>query len=701
MRTRKSILSGVIYLNLSIAVIIAILFFVSSAVYSHQLSKERYHLASTKLTRLNSDFQLEMNRLDALFSLCIRDSSLVYTLTDKLGKDFFEKNAEDASSKLSLLRQSLPYAKTVFLYTKSSKRVVQDNGHLYTENDFVHIVLNKNDNNKLSTIKDLPDGLYHYSNFYALYVKNLYKHGYIAASIYLPEFANIHKSIDSDFLGYVVDEDGKSLISNPRLFLSDKDIKLALENDFINCNNTKYYSIASKMSIFPYIGLVLVNNDELMSPLYYMYTVMGITFVILLASSLLLVFLNYKLYLPLKKFTSQFGSSGDNEVAILENQIHELLYEINCLSSDTNNSGMINERIALYYLLSTTSEPDEKTLAILEEKYPYYMVIVLVIQNNSGNEDISFVSALEKKLVDRFELKFINVNKYTYSLIAKPEDKEEILKEIEAQTADSNNDIQVFAGIREYCTAISGLNAEYKLAENSLLASPVINGKKFTYSTDNNLPNKKSRLPVDIHNLLFEYARNNAPEMILKELELIFYPEAPISISDFRHYYVEIQSIFEKACLVKKLELPTFTDGHEAYNTNFMYQNLSDLSYKLFAKADKEQYDITNRMEEYISSHLSEPLTLSSVAEAFSITPVYLSSWFKKNMGTNFSTYVSTIKMDYAIKLLCQQNPPKIQDIASSVGIDSTATFIRQFKKHTGTTPSQYQKSWASSDNKR
>ena len=349
MRTRKSILSGVIYLNLSIAVIIAILFFVSSAVYSHQLSKERYHLASTKLARLNSDFQLEMNRLDALFSLCIRDSSLVYTLTDKLGKDFFEKNAENAASKLSLLRQSLPYAKTVFLYTKSSKRVVQDNGHLYTENDFVHIVLNKNDNNKLSTIKDLPDGLYHYSNFYALYVKNLYKHGYIAASIYLPEFANIHKSIDSDFLGYVVDEDGKSLISNPRLFLSDKDIKLALENDFINCNNTKYYSIASKMSIFPYIGLVLVNNDELMSPLYYMYTVMGITFVILLASSLLLVFLNYKLYLPLKKFTSQFGSSGDNEVAILENQIHELLYEINCLSSDTNNSGMINERIALYY----------------------------------------------------------------------------------------------------------------------------------------------------------------------------------------------------------------------------------------------------------------------------------------------------------------------------------------------------------------
>ena len=700
MRTRKSILSGVIYLNLSIAVIIAILFFVSSAVYSHQLTKERYHLASTKLTKLSSDFQIEMNRLDVLLSLCIRDSSLVYTLSDRLGKEFFEKNVENTADKLALMRQSLPYAKTAFLYTKSSQKVVQDNGHLYTENDFVDIVLNKSDNNKITSIKDLTDGLYQYSDFYALYVKNLYKHGYIAVQIYLPEFANINKSIDSNFFGYVIDENGKTLISNTSLLLTDKATKAALLNDYIDFNNTKYYCISSKMSIFPYTSLVLVNNDELMSPLYYMYTVMGITFVILLASSLLLVFLNYKIYLPLKRFTSQFGSSGDNEVAILENQIHELLFEINCLNSDAGGKGSINERIALYYLLSTTSEPDEKTLAMLEEKYPYYMVIILLIQDAAGSEDIAFVSALEKKLTDKFNLKFINVNKYTYSLVARPEDKEAILGEIETEIGNSDNDIRIFAGIREYCTSISELNAEYKLAENSLLTSPVINGKKFTYSVDNNLPNKKSRLPIDTHNILFEYARNNAPDMIFRELELIFYPETPISISDFRHYYIEILSIFEKACLAKKLEPPSFSDVQDAYNTDFMYQNLSDLSYQLFAKADKEQYDITNRMEEYINSHLSEPLTLSSVAEAFSITPVYLSSWFKKNMGTNFSTYVSAIKMDYAIKLLCQENPPKIQDIASSVGIDSTATFIRQFKKHTGTTPSQYQKNWAATDDK-
>ena len=80
------------------------------------------------------------------------------------------------------------------------------------------------------------------------------------------------------------------------------------------------------------------------------------------------------------------------------------------------------------------------------------------------------------------------------------------------------------------------------------------------------------------------------------------------------------------------------------------------------------------------------------MAEAFSITPVYLSSWFKKNLGVNFLNYISAARMERASELLCQPNPPKIYEVALAVGIDNAATFIRQFKKHTGLTPSQYQK---------
>ena len=36
--------------------------------------------------------------------------------------------------------------------------------------------------------------------------------------------------------------------------------------------------------------------------------------------------------------------------------------------------------------------------------------------------------------------------------------------------------------------------------------------------------------------------------------------------------------------------------------------------------------------------------------------------------------------MERASELLCQPNPPKIYEVALAVGIDNTATFIRQFK---------------------
>ena len=694
MRSRRSILSRVMYINLTMAAVITVIFLVSSVIYSNQLTRERYHLANTKLSKLNKDFQIEMQRLDAFLTLCIHDSSLVYTLSDRLGMKFFKNNSDNASAKLSLIRQSLPYAKTVFLYTKTSQRIVPDNGHLYTENDFLNVVLNKNTADKITSIESFSDGLHQYSDSYALYVKNLYSHGYIAVQINLSEFANINKNIDDDFFGYVIGKDGKCLIGNSQFRLGHDEIRTALKNDFISLNSTKYYCASSDMRILPYTGLVLVNNDALMSPLYYMYTVMGITFAILFTSSLLLVLLNYKIYLPLKKFTSQFSNSDDNEISILEDQIHELLFEINILTKDAKNSGLIPEKIALHYLLSSNAELDENTLKILEKKYPYYTLMALTVQNTEGLEDISFVAALEKDLSEKFELKFINIDKCVFALVTKSENKEEIISVLKAAAENTDKNIEIFVGTREYCTSIRDLNTNYKLAEETMLNSVIIKGGCFSCAENTSLPNKKVRLLSDKQSALFEYARNNASELILRELEQIFYPETPLTLESFRSFYFEVLAIFEKACLAKKVEPVFLSNENIPYNTEYMYRNLCSLNCRLFSESCEQQYDIKSRMEEYISKHLKEPLTLSTVADIFSITPVYLSSWFKKNMGVNFSSYIAAARMERAIKLLCKQNSPKIHEIAAEVGIDSTATFIRQFKKHTGTTPSQYQKNW-------
>ena len=152
-------------------------------------------------------------------------------------------------------------------------------------------------------------------------------------------------------------KDGRCILENSSVPLSEEQLSAALDGGLIGVNGTKYYCVSAPMNILPYTGLVLINNDALMLPLHYMYLVMVIAFGVLLASSLLLVLLNYKIYLPLRKCTSQFSDSRENEISIIENEIHDLLSEINTLSQHSKEQ--IPEKIALHYLLCGGSQLDE------------------------------------------------------------------------------------------------------------------------------------------------------------------------------------------------------------------------------------------------------------------------------------------------------------------------------------------------------
>lgn len=688
---RKSILNKVIYLNLTMTLIVSTLFITSGSLYSKQLAKERYNQAHSTLSKLNKDFQIEMHRLDTLLTLCLQDSSIVFTLSDKLDSEFFLENAQQAASRLSLMRQSLPYAKTVFLFTRNSQQFVRDSGGIYTKDIFIKNVLNMPSDNSSLDISNLSDGLFRYNDTCALFVKNLYTHGYVAVQIDLNEFANINKTLSEDFFGYVIQNDGMQIIENTNVTLSDEDLKHSLTHDFVTLEDTKYYCASSPMQVIPYTGLVLINNDSLMQPLNYMKTIMWITFAILLASCFILMKLNYKIYLPLRKITSQFGNSTDNEIAVIEKQIHELLFEINTLKEHSQTADVVPEKIALYYLISGGAQLNEATMEMLENNFPYYMLIALTLQKDSGAEDLLFASYMEKELTSRFEIKFMSITKYKFAIIAKPEEKENLLAYLEKLLNQTDCNLQLFAGIREYCMDIKDLYAEYKLAENALVYSKVEKGKNFFYNEKSGL-SQHIHISTDIRQRLFEYARNQAIPQLTQEMNQLFYPSQGCQLSVFQNYCQEVLSIFEKACISLNLTWPESGSESENYNTNYMYQTLNDRIQQLFAVKQKQTPDMKQRMEEYILLHLSEPLTLDTVADAFSITPVYLSGWFRKNMDTNFLTYISTIRMERAKEMLSQPNPPKIYEVALAVGIENPATFIRQFKKHTGITPSQFQK---------
>jgi len=103
----------------------------------------------------------------------------------------------------------------------------------------------------------------------------------------------------------------------------------------------------------------------------------------------------------------------------------------------------------------------------------------------------------------------------------------------------------------------------------------------------------------------------------------------------------------------------------------------------------KEELSSIGKMFAYIEDHLYKKLSLKELSEAFHFNPNYLSQYFKKQTGMNFSEYVASRRVEKA-KAMLETTDMSIGDIAASVGIQDYRTFSKLFKRYTNQSPSLY-----------
>ncbi|MGG6309379.1 response regulator [Paenibacillus macerans] len=97
-------------------------------------------------------------------------------------------------------------------------------------------------------------------------------------------------------------------------------------------------------------------------------------------------------------------------------------------------------------------------------------------------------------------------------------------------------------------------------------------------------------------------------------------------------------------------------------------------------------------IKNYIHEHYADTgLSLTQAAKVFYLNPSYLSRTFKKETGTNFIEYLTTVRVEKAISLLKEQDL-KAFEIAKAVGISDSNYFSTCFKKYTGISVSDYRK---------
>ena len=93
----------------------------------------------------------------------------------------------------------------------------------------------------------------------------------------------------------------------------------------------------------------------------------------------------------------------------------------------------------------------------------------------------------------------------------------------------------------------------------------------------------------------------------------------------------------------------------------------------------------------YLQEHLAKEVSLSVLAGVFHLNPQYIRQLFKSEIGVNFLTYLTNIRIENAKKLLLSTSL-SIAEVAEQSGYGDYRVFTKVFKKTEGVTPSQYRR---------
>lgn len=108
------------------------------------------------------------------------------------------------------------------------------------------------------------------------------------------------------------------------------------------------------------------------------------------------------------------------------------------------------------------------------------------------------------------------------------------------------------------------------------------------------------------------------------------------------------------------------------------------------AEMKESSSDIIKEVQEYISGHYTEKITLTKISEEIHVNGSYLSRLYKMKTGQNLIEFINQMRVEQAKVLISQGK--RISETAQAVGFEDGAYFSRVFKKYEKISPREYGK---------
>ncbi len=191
----------------------------------------------------------------------------------------------------------------------------------------------------------------------------------------------------------------------------------------------------------------------------------------------------------------------------------------------------------------------------------------------------------------------------------------------------------------------------------------------------------------------------------------------PAECSELEQYFRQGENLPESYCsLVEKLlqaAHSTYTDpdvlrawlqrmesGLEIEHADEFYTKMDDYMFhealledeaRMMQQAQLHQvaHPAVCQALDYIAKHYAENLSLSIVAEQVYLSPAYLSSLFKLNVGSSFLEYLTNFRLE-KVKDAMLSTTQRLNKIAEQAGFSDYRHFCKVFKNNTGQSPKAY-----------
>lgn len=134
----------------------------------------------------------------------------------------------------------------------------------------------------------------------------------------------------------------------------------------------------------------------------------------------------------------------------------------------------------------------------------------------------------------------------------------------------------------------------------------------------------------------------------------------------------------------------------DVYYESYVSAVLTELLVVIFRNKMKKSGNYAGikfeKIIDYVKTNSREAITLSGVAEKFSLSEAHLSRMFKKNTSFTFTQYINYQRVIFSQRKLLGTDD-SIGDIAFESGFENLTHYGRVFKQLVGCTPREYRKS--------